>query len=81
MIDGDHSSEGCEEDFEVVFKNVSSGGLILIDDIVHHPNLMILFDYLVDKYKIRSEKFISNEGLEVRGVGIIFKKEFDKEKI
>jgi len=72
MIDGDHSSEGCMEDFKTVLPNVKLGGAIIIDDLVHHLNLGVLFDKIVRDGGFRYEKFMEQDETVLRGVGVIY---------
>lgn len=72
MIDGDHSSEGCKIDFETVLPNMATGGVIVIDDLIHHRNLETLFDEIIEKFNFKSEKFMETQSSLTRGVGVIY---------
>lgn len=80
LIDGDHSFQGMVEDFESVYHTINNNGLILIDDLYHHPELNMAFDTLIQIYKIKIyQKYfnlsdITNSyPLLYRGIGIIQK--------
>ena len=49
-------------DFAVVWENVRSQGLIIIDDLFHHPDLDVAFDKIILDYKIDTYiKYINRE--------------------
>jgi predicted O-methyltransferase YrrM len=79
LIDGDHSPDGMMADFAVVWENVRSQGLIIIDDLFHHPDLDVAFDKIILDYKIDTYiKYINSDAIDYsrilhRGVGIIQK--------
>lgn len=82
LIDGDHSSQGMIEDFEIVYDCVNQNGIIIIDDLYHHPELNIAFDQLIQQFNIKKyikhldySFIIHKDKILHRGIGIIQKTE------
>lgn len=80
LVDGDHSPEGMIQDFDLIYPLVKENGWIIIDDLVHHPELNTAFDWLLKKYSIKyHEKELSlteqdeKYGILLRGVGVMQK--------
>lgn len=79
LIDGNHSAEAALFDFETVLPAMSGGGVIIIDDLLLHPELGDLFSTLERQYQDRwasVERRLELSPLEVsinalhRGIGI-----------
>lgn len=80
LVDGDHSVEGMKEDFAAVWPHIKKGGCVIIDDLIHHPELNVAFNELLEKLPghqdLRYLELTKQEeeiGLLLRGVGVIWK--------
>jgi predicted O-methyltransferase YrrM len=62
VVDGDHSDEGAELDLENVADHVSSGGVLVFDDIAHpaHPGLLAVWRRVMERHP----EYESRESLE-----------------
>lgn len=74
FIDGDHSYEGVQRDFQMYSPLVKKGGLVVFHDIRFHPNhpdvhVDRFWNEIRDNYKTR--EFIDRINLEWGGIGVI----------
>lgn len=67
LVDGDHSAEGCRRDMESVLPLLKSGGIMIVDDLIHpaHPWLAEVFDQFVKDFRLKP--------LALHGTGVVQK--------